>query len=786
MNPDAAPELELAAPKPVPIKKPVSSKPTPAKPAPRASLRDLWRLEFGLLHGRPLLWAALFVVAFAPTLYAVSYLSSVWDPYGNLSNLPVGLVNGDTGTRFKGEAYDLGADLKKTLLAEKKFNFHEFNTTKAAEAAVNRGEVYFALLIPPAFSHDALSGEFAQKGELTVYAAEGTSYFAATLAKRFGGEAARGVSEKLSQGRWESVLGKLSALRDGFKKLRSGAAQLSDGAARLETATAGLDDGATKLRDGLRQASSGAGQLSAGAQTLSGGVTRLTAGTAKLAGAIRTVAAQTPQDADLERLAAGSQGVKDGSAKLSSGLAQLSLGTARLATSGGQVADGLKTLAANGAKLEAGATQLSAGLTQTQAGGAKLSAGAAQLEAGLKPVPMPPQARQGLGDLASDASDLSGALTPLSLGAQSLLDGQQAFNVGLTRASDGADQLAAGAQTLNSSTAEAGRGAASLSSAAAQVDAGVQRLTGGLKKLNAGLGQMTAQLPTQSNLTALANGATTLANKTAQLSAGLGTLQAGSGRLESGSAQLREGATKLRDGLKTLTAKIPLSLETLPGDAKGLAASVESQTQLTAKVADNGTAFTPYFVVLSLWFGATLTSFVFAFNKLPASTVGARHPAKILAKFTLPGLLVAAQAVLLMLAVRFWLNVPSFGLSSSLIVLVAALAFLSVVTALLSVLGDAGRLIAVILLVVQLGAAGGAYPIELAPPFFQVLHPLLPLANAMKALRAAMFGSYDGAWLGYTAVVLLTGALGWATMLLVGRWRWKPVADEQYVPALEI
>jgi len=91
----------------------------------------------------------------------------------------------------------------------------------------------------------------------------------------------------------------------------------------------------------------------------------------------------------------------------------------------------------------------------------------------------------------------------------------------------------------------------------------------------------------------------------------------------------------------------------------------------------------------------------------------------------------------------------------------------------------------VMFLVLQIASAGGAYPIELSPPFFRGLSPFFPLTHVVQALRAAMFGSYDGAW-----GRCILPALPWAAVSLglsfLSRKRFLYVPDAAYGPALDL
>src|SRR5690606_23447698 len=54
--------------------------------------------------------------------------------------------------------------------------------------------------------------------------------------------------------------------------------------------------------------------------------------------------------------------------------------------------------------------------------------------------------------------------------------------------------------------------------------------------------------------------------------------------------------------------------------------------------------------------------------------------------------------------------------------------------------GAAGRILVLALLMLQLTSAGGTYPVQTSPPFFNALHPLLPITHVVEALRRLISG----------------------------------------------
>ncbi|MDN6529636.1 MAG: YhgE/Pip family protein, partial [Brevibacterium sp.] len=87
-------------------------------------------------------------------------------------------------------------------------------------------------------------------------------------------------------------------------------------------------------------------------------------------------------------------------------------------------------------------------------------------------------------------------------------------------------------------------------------------------------------------------------------------------------------------------------------------------------------------------------------------------------------------------------------------------------------LGGVGRLIALVLLMVQIASAGGTYPVETAPGIFQIISPFLPMTHAVNGLRTLIAGG-DMLIAAQSAVILLlmTAICLVATMFVCGRKR---------------
>ena len=73
----------------------------------------------------------------------------------------------------------------------------------------------------------------------------------------------------------------------------------------------------------------------------------------------------------------------------------------------------------------------------------------------------------------------------------------------------------------------------------------------------------------------------------------------------------------------------------------------------------------------------------------------------------------------------------------------------------------AGRVVSLVLLMLQLSSSGGTYPVETTPGFFQALHPFMPASYVVTGLRQLIGGGIDARFWGSLIVMLgvLIGSL---------------------------
>ena len=79
--------------------------------------------ELKALMKSPKLWVTMIGVALIPALYNLSFLGSMWDPYGNVDNLPVAVVNQDKQSTLNNQTLSIGDDMVDSMSKNKALDY---------------------------------------------------------------------------------------------------------------------------------------------------------------------------------------------------------------------------------------------------------------------------------------------------------------------------------------------------------------------------------------------------------------------------------------------------------------------------------------------------------------------------------------------------------------------------------------------------------------------------------------------------------------------------------------
>ena len=213
-------------------------------------------------------------------------------------------------------------------------------------------------------------------------------------------------------------------------------------------------------------------------------------------------------------------------------------------------------------------------------------------------------------------------------------------------------------------------------------------------------------------------------------------------------------------------------LEIIRNDPSVTASFMSSPVQINTNnlysIENYGSAMTPFYTILCLWVGGLVLVAIFKCRVKEDDQLKDLKPTEIYFGryliFLFIGLL---QTLIVCLGDLYMLkiqcdNVPLFLLSG----FVASIVFTNIIYTLTISFGDVGKALAVILLVVQVAGAGGTYPIEVMPQFFQSVNPLLPFTHGINAMRETIAGIYQNAYwmdmlkmLAYLPISLFVGVV---------------------------
>ncbi|MGG3799339.1 YhgE/Pip family protein [Metabacillus fastidiosus] len=152
-----------------------------------------------------------------------------------------------------------------------------------------------------------------------------------------------------------------------------------------------------------------------------------------------------------------------------------------------------------------------------------------------------------------------------------------------------------------------------------------------------------------------------------------------------------------------------------------------------------GSAMSPFYSTLSLWVGALILASLLRFDVEDTGEYKSVHIyfGRLLTFITI-GIF---QAVIVTVGDMYILG--TYVADKLLFVLFAILisiVFMTIIYTFVSVFGNIGKALAIVLLVLQLSGSGATFPIQVAPSFFQLINPFLPFTYAISLLREAVGG----------------------------------------------
>ncbi|QXT29865.1 YhgE/Pip domain-containing protein [Rothia dentocariosa] len=598
---------------------------------------------------------------------------------------------------------------------------------------------------------------------------------------------------KLADGSEQLVDGS-SRLIEGQNKLADGSSQLADGAGTLNQGAGKVNDGAVKLADGSSTLANGASDTHNGASQLADGSAALANGTGSLKKGANDLAQGAQQVADGThslKNALDQDGVRQLPGTLTAMCQNLNsidtsapsgdFGTDLSNTVVSKVAEDtrqkLAPLVESGSISQETADAIVANINSEQTKSAVASANDQALKnhlaqhgqagsdvlAKLQTLKNDNCVATGESAAAQKLSTLIDGVDKLDSGATAVAQGAGTLRDGITKLDSGATTLADGSAKLADGTGKVADGASTLNNGASQLAEGTGELKNGTGNLHNGAQQLAdGEKEAVDGQNKLHDGATTLQDGSSQLADGTGKLNSSTDQIANGAGQLKDGTGQLSTGLQNGTRQIPnLNEEQQKDVASVMSSPVDLEHSSLANGRNYGEGMGPFFMCLALWIGGLML--VQTLRPLNNRALASKAPtARIILGSWLPfGLIGIAQAVLMFAAVKFGLGFQmAHPWLAFLFLCFVATIFTLFIHGVVVFFGSPGKLIALIIMILQLITAGGTMPYETLPHAMRWMHDFFPMGYAVTGMRRLSYGINESSLMPIMMYLLLWGAAG--------------------------
>lgn len=701
------------------------------------------------------------VVLLIPIIYSFFYLKSYWDPYADLTGLKIAVVNLDEGQNGKNQGDEFLTELKNSGT----FDICDTTLIEANEG-MKDGKYYALITIPSDFTSclNSASSKEKQISTITYSPNQASNYLSSqiinsgiktietNLRASINSEIAGTLADKLKE-----VPDSLLKISDGAKTILDGSKSLNSGLKQISDGTDKLSENYSKFNDGVSSAYDGAKKIEDGLTTVGNGVDTLSNGSESLNNAISLI---NNGIADL------SSQSTDGITKLSNGISTITSGASNLNKSVASYVDNVDTLAQKSssyvqdtASVMNDVNSYISDVTSTTSDAyellLKLSNADATDEAKMQELIIQAKniiAKKDVENLTTKANDI--------ISKEAYLSASKEIVYRSTKIQEAGPLVKEGSQKLDKGVQNFAESASSLTS----LTTGITTIKNAMTKVGNGASSL------NSGVSSLKEGIATLQNGTNSLTGGLYTLNSSSSvikdaisTLDTGASSAYDGSTKLVNGLEEFNSEIENGLndtneqlEALEGIEEFAKNPVEFKTQAYGTVDSYGVAFTPLFLCIGLWVGALMAYVVLFYDqKHRFGIFDSANSNKFMQNISYI-LIGVAQGIIVgfLLKVGLGFKVENLFLYYFASILIG-ITFMSIIQFLIKNFGDVGKFLALVVLVLQLAASGGTFPIETINKGFQLVTPYLPMTYSIKLLREILVPTATNFKTNY--ILILTG-----------------------------
>lgn len=663
------------------------------------------------------------VVMLIPLIYSFFYLKSYWNPYGNLSDMQIAVVNLDKGKDDKNQ----GNEFVQSLKDSDTFKICEVSKDEAQEG-MKKGNYYATIEIPENFTEclESASTEDKQIAQVTYSPNQATNYLATQIVNSAVKTIELNLQSKIDKEIIANLASKLNEVPDSLQEISNGADTILNGTESLNDGIKQISDGTNTLSNSYKEFDEGVNSAYTGSKSLNSGISQVSDGVETLKNGGKSL------DSAINQI---NQGADQLSSQGAEGITELSTGVTDLNT-------GAKTLNDGVAEYVTGVNTLS---ENTEVFLNKLIKTADALGDNCDPT-LKAFATQAQGFFAKDPKTNMNGFESIAVGGKKVTAGSNSLYAGTQKLAKGTEKLGTltnGIQSLKTALTQVKQGTTSLNNGIATLQNGTTQLSKGSKSLETGLEKLSSSSSTVDNA--------------------ISTLNEGSKTAYNGSNQLVEGVKTFKTSIDEGMQDTKEQLKSLNGIEEFGENPVELKTEEYGKVDSYGIAFTPLFLCIGLWVGALMAYVVLYYDHDERFGIfGMNAKNKILQNLIYLGLGAVEGLLtgwLLKAGLGFEVQNMALYYGSSILI---GITFMSIIQFLIRNFGDIGKFLALIILVLQLAAAGGTFPIETIDKAFQAVSPYLPMTYSIKLLREVLVptasnfkGTYIEILVGIIAVTML-------------------------------
>ena len=682
-----------------------------------------------------------------PAIFTWFNVAASWDPFSATGNLKFAVASDDEG--YRSDLMPMKITVADTIISTLRANDQmdwTFTTSDKAIEGTKSGEYYAAVVIPKDFSRNMMTffTEDATNATIEYYLNDKKNALAPIVTD----QGADTVSAQVNQIFAQTITTVAFSLAQGLVNQLDAA----DAQTKLTTFNqniAGIADdidaltGTIDAYDGML--SSASGLMSNSAELLSGASAAANSASTGVDGA--TEAAGTIASA----LTASASTLGDAIKSSADGFAAVGTSIDQLYTDADKQAADTATAIRNQANnVSAQATEYQALRTTMETLINKLPTGSAQ-----------DTARPLLDRLDSTVTRLNDLAVGLNTAADAVDQGRNTASQDRQNVKDLAAQAKQSVSDLN--TAFATDMQPQLTTIANSVSDAAAQLAGTSANLDTAV----------SDLTTAADSAASKINEART------TLKAARDKLSEASAKIRDFTDKLGSALNSGDMGQVKDLLNSAGSPEDLAAKFAAPVTLNRQAVfhvDNfGSAMAPFYSTISLWVGALLMCITLkpTVSRKTRQALGDPLPHQLyLGHYGIFGLIGLMQSTFLNAGSLIFMHVQSVHPVLYMVTgWVTSLVFTFIVYTLLASFGNVGKALGVLILIVQVSGANGAYPIQVLPAAYQSVSPFLPATHAIHAFRAAIAGVYNNdLWMSLGSLLLFI-----PPMLLLGLVLRKPL-----------